>query len=76
MALPDLYSIVVEKMKMDLKKVLNDSIQLSLYLVLPIVAILLVLRLPIVRLVYGTGAFDWQDTLLTSWSLALFRDQY
>jgi peptidoglycan biosynthesis protein MviN/MurJ (putative lipid II flippase) len=31
----------------------------------------LVLRLPIVRLVYGTGAFDWQDTILTSWSLAL-----
>ena len=32
---------------------------------------MLVLRLPIVRLIYGTGAFDWQDTLLTAWCLAL-----
>ena len=71
-ALPDLAQYCCRKDEQGFKKVLNDSIQLSLYLVLPIVAILLVLRLPIVRLVYGTGAFDWQDTLLTSWSLALF----
>lgn len=71
-ALPDLAQYCCKKDEQGFKKVLNDSIQLSLYLVLPIVAILLVLRLPIVRLVYGTGAFDWQDTLLTSWSLALF----
>ena len=71
-ALPDLAQYCCRKDEQGFKKVRNDSIQLSLYLVLPIVAILLVLRLPIVRLVYGTGAFDWQDTLLTSWSLALF----
>ena len=54
------------------KKTFNDSIQFSMFLVLPVVVILIVLRLPIVRLSYGTGAFDWQDTLLTSWCLALF----
>lgn len=70
-ALPDLAQYSSKKDEKGYKKVLNDSIQLSLYLVFPIVAILVVLRLPIVRLVYGTGAFDWQDTLLTSWSLAL-----
>ncbi len=70
-ALPDLAQYCCKKDEDGFKRVLNDSIQLSLYLVFPIVAILLVLRLPIVRLVYGTGAFDWQDTLLTSWSLAL-----
>ncbi len=70
-ALPDLAQFCCRKDEDGFKKVLNDSIQLSLYLVFPIVAILLVLRLPIVRLIYGTGAFDWQDTLLTSWSLAL-----
>lgn len=71
-ALPDLAQYCSRKDEEGFKKVLNDSIQLSLYLILPIIAILLVLRLPIVRLVYGTGAFDWQDTLLTAWSLALF----
>ncbi len=70
-ALPDLAQYCCKKEDENFKRVLNESIQLSLYLVFPIVAILLVLRLPIVRLTYGTGAFDWQDTLLTSWSLAL-----
>jgi putative peptidoglycan lipid II flippase len=70
-ALPDLAKYCCKKEDKGFKKVLNDSIQLSLYLVLPIVGIMFVLRLPIVRLIYGTGAFDWQDTLLTAWSLAL-----
>ena len=53
------------------KKVLNKSIQQALFLVFPLTGIMLVLRLPIVRLAYGTGAFDWNDTLLTAWCLAL-----
>jgi peptidoglycan biosynthesis protein MviN/MurJ (putative lipid II flippase) len=40
-------------------------------LVLPIVSILIVLRLPIVRLAYGVGAFDWRATILTAWCLVL-----
>lgn len=70
-ALPDLAKYSCKNEEGNFKKVLNDSIQLSLYLIFPLVAIMLVLRLPIVRLVYGTGAFDWQDTLLTAWCLAL-----
>lgn len=69
--LPDLAALNTKNNHKDFVKVLNNAIQLSLYLVFPITAILLVLRLPIVRLIYGTGAFDWQDTLLTAWSLAL-----
>ena len=70
-ALPDLAKHSCMNEEGEFKKVLNDSIQLSLYLIFPIVAVMLVLRLPIVRLIYGTGAFDWQDTLLTAWCLAL-----
>ena len=70
-ALPDLaqYSDIEHRDKF--KKILNSSIQLSLYLVLPIIAVLVVLRLPVVRLIYGSGAFDWRATLLTSWCLIL-----
>ncbi|MHC1716549.1 MAG: murein biosynthesis integral membrane protein MurJ [Candidatus Dojkabacteria bacterium] len=57
--------------KEEFKKVLNNSIQLALYLVLPIVAVFIVLRFPIIRLAYGTGAFDWRGTILTAWCLAL-----
>ena len=70
-ALPDLAKYSCKNEEDNFRKMLNDSIQFSLYLIFPIVAIMLVLRLPIVRLIYGTGAFDWQDTLLTAWSLAL-----
>ncbi len=53
------------------REILNKSLQQAIFLVLPIVAILLVLRLPIVRLIFGVGKFDWQATLLTAWCLAL-----
>ncbi|QQG40870.1 MAG: murein biosynthesis integral membrane protein MurJ [Candidatus Levyibacteriota bacterium] len=42
-----------------------------LYLVLPISILLLVLRIPVVRLVFGAGLFDWQATVLTGRVLAL-----
>lgn len=57
--------------KKQFRRLFSKSVQQALYLVLPIVAILVVLRLPIVRLVYGVGEFDWTDTILTSWSLGL-----
>ncbi len=57
--------------ELEYKKLFNRSIQQALYLVLPIVSILLILRLPIVRLAYGTGQFDWNDTLITAWCLLL-----
>lgn len=43
-----------------------------LYLVLPISMLLLVLRIPVVRLVFGAGLFSWEDTVLTGKTLAFF----
>jgi putative peptidoglycan lipid II flippase len=70
-SLPDFAKYCTKNQNGKFKKAFNDSIQLALYLVFPIVAVMLVLRVPLVRLIYGTGAFDWQDTILTSWTLAL-----
>ena len=39
---------------------------------LPIVALLIVLRAQIVRVILGSGAFSWADTRLTAASVALF----
>jgi len=39
---------------------------------LPIIALVVVLRAQIVRVIYGSGAFDWTDTRLTAAALALF----
>jgi peptidoglycan biosynthesis protein MviN/MurJ (putative lipid II flippase) len=69
--LPNLAEFNREVGKKKFDSILNNAMQFAMYLVLPIVSVLMILRLPIVRLTYGTGAFDWQDTLLTSWCLVL-----
>ncbi len=71
LALPDLAQHSDPEHKEEFKRIFNSSVQFALYLVLPIIAIFVVLRLPIVRLVYGSGAFDWRATILTSWCLVL-----
>lgn len=48
------------------------SFNQMLFLILPIAALMLVLRIPIVRLVYGADAFDWNATVLTGRTLAYF----
>lgn len=71
LALPDLSQYSDPEHRAKFTEIFNKSIQFALYLVLPIIAIFIVLRLPIVRLVYGSGAFDWRATLLTAWCLVL-----
>lgn len=44
----------------------------SLFFVLPAATLLLVLRIPVVRLAFGAKQFPWEATLLTGRSVALF----
>ena len=56
---------------MAFKKTFLTSFHQILYLVLPAAAILIVLRIPIVRLVYGASElFDWPATVDTGRTLA------
>ncbi len=48
------------------------SFNQMLYLVLPISVLILVLRIPLVRLVFGANKFDWAATVLTGRTLAYF----
>ncbi len=52
------------------KKTFLTSFHQILFLVLPAAAILIVLRIPIVRLVYGASKFDWPATVDTGHTLA------
>ncbi len=54
----------------DFKITFITSFNQMLYLILPVSAIFLVLRIPIVRLVYGADKFDWPATVLTGHILA------
>lgn len=54
----------------DFKLTFITSFNQMLYLILPVSIIILVLRIPIVRLAYGADKFDWPATVLTGRILA------
>ena len=56
----------------DFRQTFLTSFNQTLYLVLPVSAILLILRIPVVRLIYGAGQLDWQATVLTGRTLGFF----
>ena len=62
-----------EREKLDeFKSTFVSSFNQLLYLVLPFSVLFLVLRIPIVRIVFGVSQFDWEATVLTGKTLAYF----
>jgi len=53
------------------KKLFLDSLHKILYLALPASALLLVLRVPLVRILYGAREFPWSATILTGKTVAI-----
>jgi putative peptidoglycan lipid II flippase len=56
----------------DFVKNLSGTIRLILFLIIPLSIIVMLLRAQIVRVVLGTGAFDWTATINTADTLAFF----
>lgn len=56
----------------DFKATFLTSFNQIIYLILPVSVLFLVLRIPVVRLIYGAAQFDWQATVLTGKTLAFF----
>ncbi len=48
-----------------------SSLHQIVFMIVPISVVLIVLKIPVVRLVLGIGRFDWEATVLTSWVLAI-----
>ncbi len=55
----------------NLAAMVNKTILEMLYLALPATAVLLVLRIPLVRLAYGADSFPWVETVTTGKIVAL-----
>ena len=72
-SLPALSSLNARKNFEEFKNIFLSSFHQILFLVIPISAILIVLRIPMVRLVFGASAlFDWDSTVITGKTLAYF----
>ncbi len=70
-ALPVLASEIVRGKIEEFKITILTTLHQILFLTLPATAILIVIRIPVVRLVFGASQFNWEATVLTGATLAL-----
>lgn len=54
------------------KKTFLTSFHQMMFMVIPASVVLLVLRIPVVRIVYGVSNYPWEATVKTSYALAFF----
>ena len=71
-ALPTLSAASAKQDRGEFKKSVMSAIHQILFFVLPASALFIVLRIPVVRLVFGASRFDWQATVLTGMTLSMF----
>lgn len=71
-AFPTLASHFVKKEISALSECLSSGLRHIIFWSLPITALFIVLRAHIVRVVLGSGQFDWSDTRITAAAMALF----
>jgi putative peptidoglycan lipid II flippase len=71
-SLPALSSEVARRQLARFKKTFILTLRQILYLAVPAGAVTLVLRIPLVRLLFGARGFTWEDTLITAKTVALF----
>lgn len=64
-AFPVLSSLAGKEAHRDFFETLSRTVWRVLYFVLPLSLFMIIFRAEIVRVVLGTGAFDWEDTILT-----------
>lgn len=56
----------------EFRRILRIALFQAIFLTLPMAATLIVLRIPIVRLIYGTKIFDWDATVQTGMVLSVY----
>lgn len=71
-ALPILATESEEKGRENFVKTVKTSLLQIIYLSVPVSVLLIVLKIPLVRIFYGAEKFTWEDTLITSNTLAVF----
>ncbi len=71
-SLPTLAALSDKENSEKFKETFLTSLHQMMFLVMPLGMILLILRIPVVRLVYGVSNFPWEATLKTSYALAFF----
>lgn len=69
-AFPSLAATAFDKEKLTAN--FSQSFRQILFFIIPATVLIIALRAQIIRVVLGTGKFDWQDTILTMNTLGIF----
>ena len=69
---PILSSLAAKDNRTEFVRYFSETFRQILFFAIPISVFILVLRAQIVRVVLGTGEFDWNDTILTYQCLGIF----
>ena len=70
-ALPTLSQLSLESDRRKFTNIIIDSLLQITFFALPLSVIFIVLRIPVVRIVFGAQSFPWAATLLTAKTLAI-----
>lgn len=71
-ALPQLAKMSARADREEFRQTIISAVHQILFFVLPISVLFAVLRIPVVRLVFGADRFDWEATVLTGMTLSAF----
>ena len=71
-AFPTLAELLAQKKHQEFNDFVVTALRHIIFWSLPIIALVIVLRAQIVRVLLGSGSFDWHDTRLTAATLGLF----
>lgn len=70
-AFPALSALAAEQNWIEFKNHFSRTVRQVLFLVLPLLVLFIILRIQIVRVALGSGAFNWEDTEITADTLGL-----
>ncbi len=71
-AFPVLSSLAAQKNIDGFKEQLSHTVRVILFFIVPMTIVFLLLRAQIVRVILGSGNFDWRATIMTANTLAFF----
>jgi putative peptidoglycan lipid II flippase len=71
-AFPTLASLLADKKHTEFNTYVLTALRHVIFWSTPVVVLVIVLRAQLVRVLLGTGSFDWADTRLTAAALAIF----
>jgi len=69
---PVLSSLAAKNEMKNFREAFSKTFRQILFFVIPLSVFLIILRAQVVRIILGSGKFDWQDTILTFQCLGIF----